>query len=46
MAEESVEDTKILLNHLKKKEKLFPMSEYERQKDNILNDLLDGALNE
>lgn len=46
MAEESVEDTKILLNHLKKKEKLFPMSEYERQKDNILNDLLDGALND
>lgn len=37
MAEENLEETKILLNHLRERSKLFPMSEYEQIKDQILD---------
>lgn len=40
MAEESLEDTKILIRHLKKKEKLSPMSDYQKIKDHIVDTLL------
>ncbi|MGS2778429.1 ATPase, T2SS/T4P/T4SS family [Robertmurraya sp. GLU-23] len=40
MADESLEDTKILLNHLKWKEKDSPMSDYEKIKDHIVDHLL------
>lgn len=39
MADESFEDTKILLNHLKEKEKHFPMTEYLKIKDQFFDSL-------
>lgn len=46
MAAESLEDTKILICHLKQKEKLSPMTEYEKIKDQIIDTLLGEDLNE
>ncbi|MDE3840993.1 secretion system protein E (plasmid) [Bacillus methanolicus] len=40
MAAESLKDTKILINHLKQKEKVSPMSDYEKIKDHIIDTLL------
>lgn len=40
MADESLEDTKILLRHLQRKEKVSPMTEYEKIKDQIIDTLL------
>jgi pilus assembly protein CpaF len=40
MATESLEDTKILIRHLKQREKESPMSEYEKIKDQIIDTLL------
>jgi len=44
MAEESIEDTKILLSHLKRKEKQSPMEDYLKVKDHILDTLLGEEL--
>lgn len=40
MAEESMEDTKVLVRHLRRKEKQSPMEEYLKIKDSILGTLL------
>lgn len=40
MASESTEDTKILYNHLKEKEKVSPMTDYENIKEHIIDTLL------
>jgi pilus assembly protein CpaF len=45
MANESLEDTKILVRHLKNREKLSPMSDYEKIKDQIIDTLLGEELN-
>ncbi|KZE68041.1 secretion system protein E [Fictibacillus phosphorivorans] len=45
MADESIEDTKILYSHLKKKEQESPMSDYEKIKDKIIDTLLGDELN-
>lgn len=45
MASESLEDTKILIRHLKQREKISSMSEYEKIKDQIIHTLLGDELN-
>jgi pilus assembly protein CpaF len=45
MAGESLEDTKLLIRHLKNREKASPMSEYENIKDHIIDTLLGEELN-
>lgn len=40
MAEENLEETKILIKHLRKKEKVSPMSEYLNIRDHIVDTLL------
>ncbi|MFT9495739.1 MULTISPECIES: ATPase, T2SS/T4P/T4SS family [Bacillota] len=45
MAAESLEDTKILIRHLKQKEKISPMTEYEKIKNQIIDTLLGEELN-
>lgn len=44
MAEESLEDTKIIVRHLKQREKVSPMTEYEKIKDQIIDTLLGEEL--
>ncbi|QCJ45464.1 secretion system protein E (plasmid) [Bacillus sp. S3] len=44
MASESIDDTKILIQHLKKKEAVSPMSEYDKIKNQIVNSLLGEEL--
>lgn len=46
MAEESPEDAKIVLNHLKKKEKESPMSDYRNVQENIVEHLLGEKIDE
>ncbi|MDD9309782.1 ATPase, T2SS/T4P/T4SS family [Cytobacillus firmus] len=45
MAEESIDDTKILISHLKEKEKISPMSDYEKIKDQIIDSILGEEIN-
>jgi pilus assembly protein CpaF len=45
MAEESIEDAKILIRHLQQKEKVSPMTEYEKFKNQIIDSLLGDNLN-
>lgn len=45
MVDESLEDTKILLRHLKKREQISPMSEYEKIKEQVLETLLGDEFN-
>jgi pilus assembly protein CpaF len=40
MAEQSMEDTKIVVQHLKRKEKESPMSEYEKIKHQLAENLM------
>lgn len=46
MAEESLENTKIIISHLKKQEQKYPMSDYEKIKDDILDILIGEKENE
>ncbi|GKU84305.1 MULTISPECIES: ATPase, T2SS/T4P/T4SS family [Niallia] len=43
MAGESLEDAKILINHLARKAKESPMSDYELIKDQLLHDMLENS---
>lgn len=40
MAEQSLEDTKIVVQHLKRKEKESPMSEYEKDREKLIDELI------
>lgn len=44
MANESLEDTKIVLRHLKRKEAESPLSDYEKVEDSIIDSLLGDEL--
>lgn len=45
MANENIEDTKVLIQHLQKKEKVSPMTEYEKIKDQIVDTLMGADIN-
>jgi pilus assembly protein CpaF len=45
MAEESLEETKLIVRHLKNREKVSPMSDYLKIKDQIIETLLGEELN-
>lgn len=45
MASESLDDTKILINHLKEKQRQSPMSEFDLIKDQIIDSLLGEEIN-
>lgn len=46
MANENIEDTKVLIRHLQKKEKVSPMSDYEKIKDQIVDQLMGEYLDD